>query len=206
MPDEPEDLADVPPEDFVAARDAIAKQLKSDGKADEATEVKNLRKPTVTRWVADQVLRHHASDVDALRRALTRVAAAQEAAITRGDREALTEATAERRDAMTALGHAIDDVLADQQRPAHHRDEVVGAIEAEVTAEIASGGTFGVRDDLELPERPAERPARRDRVAERRAAQAQAAIEAAEARVARAREELENAEAALAALRERHGT
>jgi hypothetical protein len=206
MPDEPEDLADVPPEDFVAARDAIAKQLKSDGKADEATEVKKLRKPTVTRWVADQVLRHHASDVDALRRALTRVAAAQEAAITRGDREALTEATAERRDAMTALGHAIDDVLADQQRPAHHRDEVVGAIEAEVTAEIASGGTFGVRDDLELPERPAERPARRDRVAERRAAQAQAAIEAAEARVARAREELENAEAALAALRERHGT
>ena len=206
MPDEPEDLADVPPEDFVAARDAIAKQLKSDGKADEATEVKKLRKPTVTRWVADQVLRHHASDVDALRRALTRVAAAQEAAITRGDREALTEATAERRDAMTALGHAVDDVLADQQRPAHHRDEVVGAIEADVTAEIASGGTFGGRDDLELPERPAEQPARRDRVAERRAAQAQAAIEAAETRVARAREELENAEAALAALRERHGT
>lgn len=206
MPDEPEDLADVPPEDFVAARDAIAKQLKSDGKADEATEVKKLRKPTVTRWVADQVLRHHASDVDALRRALTRVAAAQEAAITRGDREALTEATAERRDAVTALGHAVDDVLADQERPAHHRDEVVGAIEADVTAEIASGGTFGVRDDLELPERPAEQPARRDRVAERRAAQAQAAIEAAEARVARAREELENAQAALAALRERRGT
>jgi hypothetical protein len=107
---------------------------------------------------------------------------------------------------MTALGHAVDDVLADQERPAHHRDEVVGAIEADVTAEIASGGTFGVRDDLELPERPAEQPARRDRVAERRAAQAQAAIEAAEARVARAREELENAEDALAALRERHGT
>jgi hypothetical protein len=206
MPDEPEDLADVPPEDFVAARDAIAKQLRSDGKADEAAEVKKLRKPTVTRWVADQVLRHHASDVDALRRALSRVAAAQEAAITRGDRGALSEATAERRDAVTALGHAVDDVLADHERPAHHRDEVLGAIEADVTAEVASGGTFGVRDDLELPERPAKQPARRDRVAERRAAQAQAAVEAAEARVARAREELENAEAALAALRERHGT
>jgi hypothetical protein len=206
MPDEPEDLADVPPEDFVAARDAIAKQLKSDGRADEAAEVKKLRKPTVTRWVADQVLRHHASDVDALRRALRRVAAAQETAITRGDRGALSEATAERRDAVTALGHAVDDVLADHERPAHHRDEVLGAIEADVTAEVASQGTFGVRDDLELPERPAEQPARRDRVAERRAAQAQAAIEAAESRVARAREELENAEAALAALRERHGT
>jgi hypothetical protein len=204
MPDEPEDLADVPPEDFVAARDAIAKQLKSDGRADEAAEVKKLRKPTVTRWVADQVLRHHASDVDALRRALSRVAAAQEAAITRGDRGALSEATAERRDAVTALGHAVDDVLADHERPVHHRDEVLGAIEADVTAEVASRGTFGVRDDLELPERAAKKPAR-DRVAERREANARAAIEAAVARVVRAREELEAAEAALEALRERRG-
>jgi hypothetical protein len=204
MPDEPEDLADVPPEDFVAARDAIAKQLKSDGRADEAAEVKRLRKPTVTRWVADQVLRHHASDVDALRRALSRVAAAQEAAITRGDRGALSEATAERRDAVTALGHAVDDVLADHERPVHHRDEVLGAIEADVTAEVASRGTFGVRDDLELPERAAKKPAR-DRVAERREANARAAIEAAVARVVRAREELEAAEAALEALRERRG-
>ena len=218
MPDEPEDLADVPPEEFVAARDAIAKQLKSDGRADEAAEVmvgidalsqqvdavKKLRKPTVTRWIADQVLRHHASDVDALRRALSRVAAAQEAAITRGDRGALSDATAERRDAVTALGHAVDDVLADHERPAHHRDEVLGAIEADVTAEVASRGTFGVRDDLEVPDRPAKKPTR-DRVAERREAQARAAIEAAEARVARAREELETAEAALEALRERRG-
>jgi hypothetical protein len=205
MPDEPEDLADVPPEDFVAARDAIARQLRSDGRADEAAEVKKLRKPTVTRWVADQVLRHHASDVEALRRALRKVAAAQEAAITTGDRGALAEATAERREAETALGRAVDGVLAGDDRPAHHRDEVLGAIESDVTTEVASGGTFGVRDDLELPERGAKKPAR-DRVAERREANARAAIEAAEARVARAREELEAAEAALEALRERRGT
>ena len=202
MPDEPADLADVPPEEFVGARDALAKQLKADGKATEAAEVKKLRKPTVTRWVADQVRRHHAGDVETLRAALSSVAAAQETAITRGDRGALAEATAQRRDAMTALGRAVDDVLAANERPAHHRDEVLGAIEADVTAEVASRGTFGVRDDLELPERAAKKPAR-DRVAERRDANARAAIEAAEARVARAREELEAAEAALEALRER---
>ena len=202
MPDEPEDLADVPPEDFVAARDAIAKQLRSDGRADEAAEVKKLRKPTVTRWVADQVLRHHESDVEALRRALRKVAAAQEAAITTGDRGALAEATAERREAETALGRAVDGVLAGDDRPAHHRDEVLGAIESDVTTEVASGGTFGVRDDLEFPARPAKKPTR-DRVSERREANARAAIEAAEARVGRAREELEAAEAALEALRER---
>lgn len=204
MPEEPEDLADVPPEEFVAARDELAKRLKADGKATEAAEVKKLRKPTVTRWVADQVRRHHAGDVEALRTALSNVAAAQETAITSGDRGALAEATAQRRDAMTALRRAVDEVLAANERPAHHRDEVLGAIEAEVTAEVASRGTFGVRDDLELPDRPAKQPTR-DRVAERREAQARAAIEAAETRVARAREELETAEAALEAMRGRRG-
>ena len=106
MPNEPEDLADVPPEEFVAARDELAKRLKADGNVTEAAEVKKLRKPTVTRWVADQVRRHHAEDVEALRAALSNVAAAQETAITRGDRGALAEATAQRRDAMTALGRA----------------------------------------------------------------------------------------------------
>jgi hypothetical protein len=204
MPDEPEDLADVPPEEFVAARDELAKRLKADGNATEAAAVKKLRKPTVTRWIADQVLRHHAADVDALRRALDKVAAAQESAITGGDRAALSEATAQRREAVTALERAVDDVIAADERPAHHRDEVLGAIEADVTAEVASRGTFGVRDDLELPERAAKKPAR-DRVAERREANARAAIEAAVARVVRAREELEAAEAALEALRERRG-
>lgn len=202
MPDDPEDLADVPPEEFVAARDELVKRLKADGQATEATAVKKLRKPTVTRWVADQVRRHHVEEVEALRAAMSNVAAAQETAITRGDRGALAEATAQRRDAMTALGRVVDNVLAADERPAHHRDEVLGALEADVTAEVASRGTFGVRDDLELPERPAKKPAR-DRVAERREAQARAAIEAAEARVARAREELETAEAALEALRGR---
>jgi hypothetical protein len=207
MADTPEDLADVPPEEFVAARDALAKRLKAEGKTAEAADVKRLRRPTVTRWITDQVLRHHAREVDALRAALNDVAAAQEEAVTRGDRGPLQDATAERRDAVSAVGRAVDDVLAGNDRPAHHRDEVLHEIEAGVTAEVATG-TFGLRDDLELPERPAT-PAKKpasDRVAERREAQAHAAIEAAEARVARAREELERAEAALTALRERHAT
>src|SRR5262249_3954579 len=114
----------------------------------------------------------------------------------------------ERRDAVAALGSAVDDVLARDDRPRHHHDEALGAIETDVTAEVAAGGTFGLRDDLELPERPAppaQKPAT-DRVAEQREAQARAAVEAAEVRVARAREGLFHAEAALAALRERYGT
>ncbi len=202
MPDDLADLADLPPEDFVAARDELAQRLKAEDKAAQAAEVKKLRRPTVAQWIADQVRRHHNDDVDELRAASSDVAEAQEAAITSGDRDALRNATARRRDTVDAVARAVDQVLARTGRPAQHRDEVLSAIESGVTAEVASG-TFGLRDDLELPDRPHKEPAR-DRVAERRAAVAKAAIEAAEARVSRARDELEKAESELAAVVERY--
>ena len=207
MADEIDDLADVSPEDFVAARDALAKQLKAEGRVAQAAEVKKLRKPTVAAWIADQVRRHHGDVVNELRVASSAVAAAQEAAITKGDRDALREATTIRRDAVRAVGRAVDQVLARNGRPAHHRDEILSEIEATVTTEVASG-VFGLRDDLELPARPKQDEARKAREAEadaRRRAEAQAAVDAAEARVQRAREELDRAERELAAVMERHG-
>jgi len=202
MQNDVDELADVPPEEFVAARDELAKKLKAEGKADETAKVKKLRKPTVTQWVTDQVRRHHAGDVDALRAASIEVARAQEAAVTQGDRDALREATAKRREALEGVGQVVDDVLASGGRAAQYRDDVLHAIEAGVIDDIASG-TFGLRDDLDLPKRPTKRQPARDRVAERRAAEAAKAIEAAEGRVHRARDDLEKAEAELAALRER---
>ncbi|MGI8795043.1 MAG: hypothetical protein ACR2IR_00395 [Acidimicrobiia bacterium] len=195
------DLGDVPPEEFVAARDALAKRLKAGGKGPEAAEVKKLRRSTVPQWIAEQVRRHHGDDIDALRTSLRDVAAAQEAAITSGDRDALRDATSKRRDAVNAVGRAVEQVLARHGRPDQLRDDVVSAIESGVTGEVAAG-TFGLRDDLELPDRPEKEP-RRDRVAERRAAQAAAAVDAAETRVRRARDELEKAELELEAARKR---
>ena len=197
-----DDLADVPPEEFVAARDALAAHLKAEGRADEAAEIKKLRKPTVSQWLVAHVRRHQDAEIAALREALRALSTAQEAAITGGDREALTAATATRRDAVAALERAVDQVLADNERPAHYRDEVVATIESDVTAEVASG-TFGLRDDLELPERPPDEP-RRDIGAERRAAAARAAIDAAVDRVQRARDELARAEVELEAVRARY--
>lgn len=202
MQDERDDLADVPPEEFVAARDELAKRLKAEGKGTEAAEVKKLRKPTVTQWIADQVRRHHPGEVDALRTASSDVAEAQEAAITSGDSDALRNATSKRRDAVQAVGRAVAQVLARHGRPAQNRDEVLGLVESGVTAEVASG-TFGVREDLELPERRAKKKPARNLAAERRAAEAKTAVEAAEARVSRARNELAKAESDLEAARER---
>jgi len=202
MPDELDDLADVPPEEFIAARDALAKRLKADGETARAAEVKKLRRPTVVQWVADQVRRHRADEVDALRTALREMAEAQEAAITGGDRDALRDATSRRRDTVNALGRAVEHELARTGRPDHHRDEVLSAVESGVADEVAAG-TFGVRDDLELPERPKREPTR-DRMAERRAARATAAIDAAESRFTRARDELQQAESELEEVRERY--
>lgn len=205
-PEGGDELADVPPEEFVAARDELAKRLKAEGDAAEAAEVKRRRKPTVAQWLTGQVRRYHGGDVEMLRAALREVAAAQETAITSGDRDALRDATAKRRDALDEVGRAVDEVLARTGRPAQYRDDVLSAIESDVTAEIASG-TFGLRDDFEPAELPKrEKKPARDLAAERRAAEAEAAIAAAEERVRRARDALERAESDLAALRARHRT
>ena len=195
-----EELADLPPEEFVAARDALAKGRKAAGRAAEAAEIKKLKKPTVQAWIAEQVRRHHDDVVDALREATAAVGAAQEAAINGGDRDALRDATTVRKEAIRDVGRAVEQALARNGRPAAHKDEVLAAIEAAVTAEVA-GGTFGMRDDLDLPAR---KEPERDLEAERRAAEAKAEIEAAEARVDRATRELQKAEDGLAAVLERH--
>jgi len=198
-----EELVDVSPEDFVAARDALAKELKAVGKVAEAADVKKLRKPTVQVWIADQVRRHHDDAVDALRQASIAVADAQELAITKGDREALKAATTSRRDAIRELGHAVEQVLARNGRPATYKDDVLSELEAEVTAEVASG-TFGLRDDLELPAHAKKAKPKPDPELERRKAEAKKEIAEARARVRDARDALTSAESDLAAVLERH--
>jgi phosphinothricin acetyltransferase len=165
MEDEPDDLVDVPPEEFVAARDALARRLKAAGRAAEAAEVRRQRRPSVPVWVAGLVRRRRPEVVDALGAASREVARAQASAFAGGDRTAMREATARRRGALAAAGRAVDEVLAEDGRPARHRDEVLRAIEAEVVAEVAPG-VFGLPDDLEVPgpgpgsvpDRPAARP------------------------------------------------
>ncbi|MGE3836075.1 MAG: hypothetical protein AB7H43_15025, partial [Acidimicrobiia bacterium] len=151
------DLDDLPPEAFVAARDALAKRLRAGGDAAGAAEIRARRRPTVTQWLAGQVRRRRAIDVARFRSASLAVGAAQEAAVTGGDRDGLRAASDQRRDARRALARAVDETIAGLGRPAHHRDEVIRAVEEAVLAELATG-TLGFRDDLVLPDRPA-RPA-----------------------------------------------
>ncbi len=51
---------------FVARRDALAKLLRAEGRAEAAALMKQQRKPTVPAWIVNQLARQNRRDVDLL--------------------------------------------------------------------------------------------------------------------------------------------
>jgi hypothetical protein len=54
------------PRDFTAARDERAAEARKAGDRDAAASIKALRKPTVTAWLANQLVRRHRDEVEPL--------------------------------------------------------------------------------------------------------------------------------------------
>ena len=54
-PAEAADLFRVAPERFIVERDALVKQLRADGRDEDAAAVKGLRKPTAVVWALNQL-------------------------------------------------------------------------------------------------------------------------------------------------------
>ena len=71
----------VPPPEFVAERNKIAKALKADGEKDLATAVSAVRRPGVSDWALDVTAAEFADDVAELVEAANEVLDAQEAAM-----------------------------------------------------------------------------------------------------------------------------
>ncbi len=67
------------------ARARLAKAHQKGGPANEAEQVKELRKPSVSVWTVNQLARRHRKDIDLLLDAGHRLAAAQRALLTGGD-------------------------------------------------------------------------------------------------------------------------
>jgi hypothetical protein len=110
-----DELYSAPLDEFIARRTALAKQLKAEGRADEAAEVGGARKPSVPLWTVNQLARRNKPAVksvvaasDALRKALGK-----------GDHDAFAAAQREQTDALrklrdaarSLLGKATDPVL-----------------------------------------------------------------------------------------------
>ena len=90
-------LFKLPLGEFTSARNALAAQLKKNGRSDEASEVKKLAKPSASAWVVNQLYWRHRESFDRLLATGERLRRAHAAQLT-GDavnarREAMTELT-----------------------------------------------------------------------------------------------------------------
>ena len=90
-------LGAAPFDDWVAARDALAKELRNDGRREEADEVKKLRKPPAPVWAANQLARRRPRCIQRLVEAAERLRTAQSSR-----RDDFATARAEERDALEA--------------------------------------------------------------------------------------------------------
>jgi hypothetical protein len=215
-----DDLYRAHPGEFVAARNALAKQLRSEGEREEADGVKALKRPSAAAWLLNLValsepkaMRDYAKASEALERAQRKALEGGDAAKWRAaaarEREAaqavLETAEAAARDAghpatKQALDNVDDTLRAAAADPELRERVVAGRLDREQSG--ATLGTAGLIASPEATEKTAkrreEKQAKRDvERLERDLAAAEESVEHRKARVADATEALERARAQL---------
>jgi hypothetical protein len=96
-------------DDFVAERGRLARALRDEGRRAEATRVQEKRKPTLSAWTVNQLVRRRRKEIDLLLDAGHRLAGAQRALLAGGDPKAFDEA---RRQEQTVLGRLREEARA----------------------------------------------------------------------------------------------
>jgi hypothetical protein len=139
LPDDATPLFRVPPERFTSARNALADELKADGRTEDAAAVRAIRKPTLLIWALNHLANQDGGSVAALLDAGRELRAAQQAAAsTAGGGDRLREATLARRTVVASLVATAVAALDDAGRAgAVQREQVASALE---TASIDQGG------------------------------------------------------------------
>ena len=131
----------LPPEDFTAARNALAKELRAAGDKDGAAEVAKLRRPSVGAHALNQVARSDPDLIEAALEAGTALREASEAA-GEGDASGLREATAAERAAAQAVAKAAKPHLGsrgDVLVPALLATLRAGALDEDVAEQLRAG-------------------------------------------------------------------
>jgi hypothetical protein len=225
----PDRLFEVPLDEFVAAREQLARELRKEGKHEQAAEVAALRKPTVPVWAVNQLARQRRREVDLLLDAGHRLRAAQAEPQPEKARDAFAKAREAEREAMRQLRVAAEELLAAERGSASNAlvERVLTTLRA---AAVSEGGREllargRLTDELEttgfelaatlVPKRPARssstrggrkadelEAARADlEQARKRERQASLLLRDAERRAGRARRAAEAAESELAEAR-----
>ena len=141
-------LFELPPEEFTAARDRLAKEI-SDASA--AAEVKSLRRPTVPAWAVNQTVRRHPDELQRLLDAGREVRAAQRRAASGLTAPTFAQVTAERRRLVSRLTDLAAEVLAGAGRSAaSHLGPIGATFEAAASDEAAAEAVQAARLSKEL--------------------------------------------------------
>jgi hypothetical protein len=119
-------LFDLGVDEFVAARDRLAAELRRAGDRPAAEAVRKLRRPTVVAWVLNQLARRHRDDVADLLEVGRQAAAAQHQALA-GDAAGLRDVDRRRRAAIAGLIDAAGDLVGGGRA---HLDEVEASLQA----------------------------------------------------------------------------
>jgi chromosome segregation protein len=157
LPEEAVALFREAPGSFVAARDALAQQLRTEGRDADASAVKALRKPTGVVWAMNQLADRDAEGVRALMDAGAELRAAQQAAASssRGAADRMRDATVARRAVVSRLVDVASGALEELGRGAAAQLDVISAA-LEVASIDADAGRRLVTGTLEaVPSTPA---------------------------------------------------
>ena len=113
--DEVDALYDLRPGEFVAARDALAKQVRRGGDREQADRIKALARPSAAAWAVNQLARREPEWTQALVTAGQRMTDAHQALLEHGDREGWRAASAEAREAIERLVRLAEGLLREER-------------------------------------------------------------------------------------------
>jgi hypothetical protein len=205
----------LPPEEFTAGRDGLAREMTEAGDREDAKAVKALRRPTAAAWAVNAAVRRRPDLIEGLVEVVATLRTAQRRAASGLAGPEFREAAAERRRLIRLLTEEAQSVLAEAGRAADQHVAAAGrtfeaaasdqaaadAVRAgRLSKELAATSGFDALEGFEVipggvepePEAPAED---RATTAQRRAlASARREIERQTRRAATAREELRAAE------------
>jgi hypothetical protein len=171
-----DELFGLPPEEFVAARDELARRLRREGDAEAAKRVKALRRPPLSAWAVNQLARGRGPGLDALLAAGERLRAAHQAALAGEGAAELRAAAKAEREAVAGLvkaamallgeaGHATTDATRDRVAATLHAaaasPDAAGLVRhGRLTADLDPSG-FGTAPDAAFGDEAAVVTARR---------------------------------------------
>jgi hypothetical protein len=141
-----DELFGLPPEEFVAARDELARRLRREGEAEAAKRVKALRRPPLSAWAVNQLARGPEGGLGELLAAGERLRAAHQAALAGEGAAELRAAAKAEREVVAALVLAALELLREAGHPTTEatRDRVAATLHAAAAspeaAELVGGG------------------------------------------------------------------